>query len=99
MAQVHTMGARFLAKPGGPSSAQTSGNCFSRLGGFICSLPEEQRCHSSPLGMITAIIRADQLPRVRLTGFLGSKVTCTPRFVSKFLPSRGMGHSSKDINS
>ena len=90
-----TMGTWFLAKPGGPFSAQTSGNSFSSLGGFIYSLLEEYRCHSSSLGMVTAIIRADWLPRVRLTGFLGAKVVCAPRFASKSLPSRGMGHSSK----
>ena len=45
------------------------------------------------------MIRADWLPRVRLVGLLGAKVICTPSFVSKSLPSRGMGHSGKDRNS
>ena len=35
------MGAWFLANPEGPLSAQTARNSFSRLGGFIFSLPEE----------------------------------------------------------
>ena len=35
------MGAWFLAKPGGPFSALTAGNSFSRLVGFVCSLSEE----------------------------------------------------------
>ena len=36
-----TKGAWFLAKPGRPFSAQTSGNSFTNLGGFICSLLED----------------------------------------------------------
>ena len=37
-------------------------------------------------------------PQGELAGFLGGKMICAPSFVSKSLPSRGMGHSDEHRN-
>ena len=67
-----------MAKPWGLLICPDIREFFSSLGVLIGSLPEEQRCHSSSLGTITAIVRANWLPKVRLVGFLGIKVICAP---------------------